>query len=239
MEPGIGLVTVPCFSGVADVRSPDRRSAWEHRRSLGFAILASYLCPDQRPIGYSITAKSLRDGYDKARLPKVPTPSNKASLFLTLGAFAFRDRTIALLTQGLGPQPLLGRVILLVNEWTNSAAEMLASFAQENDLAIVVGTKTAGNVLGARNFYVGRGYSVRIPVLGCFTWGGTCLEGLGLTPNVTEMNGERSSMTADRQMLKAIRIVTSLERVRRRLTRMVPAGKVVRRSPENGFESFP
>ncbi len=229
LESGIGLLRVPYFSGAAGIRfgkelkfAIDGLKAQMCDRlivdlrgniggSLGFAILASYLCPDQRPIGYSITPKSLRDGYDKARLPRVPMPSNKGSLISTLAAFAFRDKTVALLTQGLGPQPFHGRIILVVNEWTNSAAEMLASFAQENDLAIVVGTKTAGNVLGAQNFSVGDGYSVRIPVFGWFTWGGNCLEGQGVTPRVVrDINGARSYPTTDQQMLEAIKVVTSL-----------------------------
>ena len=44
---------------------------------------------------------------------------------------------------------------MLVNEWTNSAAEMVANFAAENRLATIVGEKTRGNVLGAMNFKVG------------------------------------------------------------------------------------
>jgi len=56
-----------------------------------------------------------------------------------------------------------------VNEWTNSAAEMLASFASENHLATVIGTKTAGNVLGAVNQRVGGGYWLRVPVFGWYT----------------------------------------------------------------------
>ena len=77
---------------------------------------------------------------------------------MDLARFALRDKSVVLLTQGLGPQPFHGRVVILVNEWTNSAAEMLAGFASENHLATIVGTKTAGNVLGAVNSKVGAGY---------------------------------------------------------------------------------
>src|SRR5581483_3765465 len=68
--------------------------------SLGFSMLASYLCPDKRPIGYSITPGAVRRGFDKDRLPSVPMPRNKLSLMLTLGQFAFRDKSVILLTQG-------------------------------------------------------------------------------------------------------------------------------------------
>jgi C-terminal processing protease CtpA/Prc len=143
--------------------------------SLGFSMLASYLCPDQRPIGYSITPKSAREGFRKETLPRVPMPRTKASLLATLAAYALRDKSVVLLTQGLGSQSFHGRIAILVNEWTNSAGEMVASFAKENGLATVIGTKTAGNVLGAANFKVGSNYFVRLPIFGWMTWRGECL----------------------------------------------------------------
>ena len=91
-------------------------------------------------------------------------PRNRAALALTLARFAFRDKSLVLLTQSLGPQPFHGKIVILVNEWTNSAAEMVASFAADHRLATIVGNKTAGNVLGAANFRVGSGYWLRLPV---------------------------------------------------------------------------
>ena len=42
--------------------------------SLGFARLASYLCPGRIPIGHSLTPARLRKGYDRDTLPRVPMP---------------------------------------------------------------------------------------------------------------------------------------------------------------------
>ena len=125
---------------------------------LGFAHLASYMCPEQVPIGHSLTPSRLRSGYDPEALPRVPMPSTRAELVVTLARFLFRDKFVMLLTQGLGRQTFHNRIVILVNEWTNSAAEMLANFAAENRLGTVVGQKTRGNVLGAANFRVGSGY---------------------------------------------------------------------------------
>jgi C-terminal processing protease CtpA/Prc len=111
-------------------------------------------------------------------------PKSTLEFIWALTRFAVRDKSVMLLTQGLGPQPFHGRVVILVNEWTNSAAEMLASFAAENRLATIVGTKTAGNVLGAVNRKVGFGYWLRVPVFGWYTSEGKCLEGSGVTPDV-------------------------------------------------------
>lgn len=67
---------------------------------------------------------------------------------------------------------------------TNGAAEMLASFAAENHLATIIGTKTAGNVLGAVNQRVGYGHWLRVPVFGWYTSAGKCLEGQGVSPDL-------------------------------------------------------
>jgi carboxyl-terminal processing protease len=175
--------------------------------SLGFARLASYLCPGQIPIGHSLTPARLRKGYTLDTLPGVPMPRTTAKFMLALARFAFRDKSVVLLTQGLGSQPFHGRVVILINEWTNSAAEMVASFASENRLATIIGTKTAGNVLGAANYKVGAGYWLRIPVFGWYTSNGKCLEGQGVPPDL-EADVDPTSLGAaiDRQARRAAEI---------------------------------
>jgi hypothetical protein len=69
-----------------------------------------------------------------------------------------RDRSMVLVTEGLGSQPFHGRTVLLINEHSHSAAEMVASFAKQNRLATLAGTKTAGEVLGGANFKLRSGY---------------------------------------------------------------------------------
>ena len=178
---------------------------------LGLARLASYMCSGQIPIGHSLTPRRLRIGYKRGDLPPVPMPRSKIELGLTLARFLFRDKSVVLLTQGLGPQPFHNRIALLVNEWTNSAAEMVAGFAAEYGLATIVGTKTAGNVLGAANFRVGSGYWVRLPVFGWYTPKGDCLEGKGVSPNVlVEVDPCLLNAGVDQQMNKAIEILSGV-----------------------------
>ena len=176
---------------------------------LGLARLASYLCPGKIPIGYSLTPRRLRTGYNREDLPPVPMPRTGVELLWTLARFSFRDKSIFLLTQGLGPQPFHNHIVLLVNEWTNSAAEMVAGFAAENGLATIVGKQTAGNVLGAANFKVGSGYWVRLPVFGWYTSKGNCLEGKGVLPDVTvEVDPPLLNAGVDQQMKKAVEILS-------------------------------
>jgi carboxyl-terminal processing protease len=176
---------------------------------LGFARLASYLCAGRIPIGYSLTPQRLRRGYDKDTLTRVPMPESRLGLLLTLSRFAFLDKSIILLTQGLGTQAFHSRIAILVNECTNSAAEMVASFAAENRLATVVGQKTPGRVLGAANFKVGAGYWLRLPVMGWFTPAGLCLDGKGVLPDVeADVDPRLLNEGVDQQLDKAVEIVT-------------------------------
>ncbi len=180
--------------------------------SLGFARLASYMCPGQIAIGHSLTPRRLRDGYDSEALPRVPMPQSRPELLITLTRFAFRDKSVMLLTQGLGAQPFHNRIVVLVNEWTNSAAEMVANFAAENGLATIVGQKTRGNVLGAANFKVGGGYWLRLPVFGWFTSKGRSLEGNGVDPDVlVEVSPDALAAGQDNQMTRAIEIVNAAQ----------------------------
>jgi C-terminal processing protease CtpA/Prc len=178
---------------------------------LGLVRLASYMCSGQIPIGHSLTPCRLRRGYRKEDLPPVPMPRSKTELVWTLARFLFRDKSVVLLTQGLGPQPFHNHIVLLVNEWTNSAAEMVVGFAAENGLATIVGKQTAGNVLGAANFRVGSEYWVRLPVFGWYTSKGDCLEGKGVSPDVlVEVDPCQLNVGVDQQMNKAIEILSAV-----------------------------
>jgi C-terminal processing protease CtpA/Prc len=229
IPPNIGLLKIAYFSGSLGMRfTRALDAAIKHLKdrgadrlivdlrgniggSLGFARLASYMCPGKIPIGNSLTQKRLRSGYDRENLPQVPMPGSTIEALVTLGRFIFRDKSVVLMTQGLGPQPFHGKIVVLVNEWTNSAAEMLASFAADHDLAVVVGIKTAGNVLGAANFKVGSGYWLRLPIFGWYTSCGESLEGKGVTPRISVDIDPRQLITGvDQQMDRALEVLGTL-----------------------------
>ncbi len=99
---------------------------------------------------------------------------------------------MVLVTDGLGPQPLHGRTVVLINEHSHSAAEMVASLAKENHLATLVGTRTAGEVLGGANFKLPGGYVLRMPVADRYTWNGECIEDKGVKADVPIENSSES-----------------------------------------------
>jgi C-terminal processing protease CtpA/Prc len=104
--------------------------------------------------------------------------------FSSRSPFSSQARIIATISSGFGQRRFHGSVAMLINEHTKSAAEMIADFAGTNQLATLVGTRTAGEVLGAVNFLVGEGYRLRIPIGGWMTWNDRLLEGTGVSPHV-------------------------------------------------------
>jgi C-terminal processing protease CtpA/Prc len=181
---------------------------------LGSLRLMSYLCPGKLEIGYSLTRRRVRNGYQKEKLPRIgKIPATKAELLMMAVRFKIfqRDRSMLLVTEGLGPQPFHGRIVVLINEHTHSAAEMVASFAKQNHLATLVGARTAGEVLGGANFKLPSGYVLRMPVAGWYTWQGECIEGKGVEPDVTVENSpETLSAGLDSQLEKALEVVKAL-----------------------------
>ena len=154
---------------------------------LGSLRVMSSLCADKRPIGYNVTRKVADQGYRKdklVRIDQIPTTKLAQLKMLIRFKILHRDRSIALFTEGLGQRRFHGRIAMLINEHTKSAAEMIADFAGTNQLATLVGTRTAGEVLGAVNFLVGEGYRLRIPIGGWMTWNDRLLEGTGVSPHV-------------------------------------------------------
>ena len=178
---------------------------------LGSLRLMSYLCADRRPIGHSLTRHRFAKGYDKHRLTRIgKIPSGKVELLRMALKFRFlhKDRSLVLVTEGLGPQPFHGQIVILINEHTYSAAEMVASFAAENKLATLVGVTTAGQVLGGANFQLHQGYTLRMPIAGWYTWNEQCIEGRGVSPDMEVSVTQRDLLEGrDAQMEQALTLL--------------------------------
>ena len=153
---------------------------------MGCLRVMSYLTPGRLPVGYSVTRKDMdRPQFDKSRLPQFDRiPDRKAGLVPLMFRFALHGRSVAVFTEGKGPQRFQGRVVILVNEHTASSSEMITAFAAENRLGTVVGSRTAGRLLGGNSFKVGHGYRIALPVVAYRTWLDAKLEGKGIDPDV-------------------------------------------------------
>jgi carboxyl-terminal processing protease len=230
IEPGVAYVRLAFFPGVNGqrfARELDRalttledcsRLIVDLRGNLGGFVgslrLMSHLTPGHVPVGYSLT----RNGEDRKwqpdqlacidRLPSSRLDTLKMAVrFLVL----HRDRSIRLATEGLGPKPFHGRVVILVNEHTLSAGEMVAAFAQKNGLARIIGRRTGGQVLGGGNFSVGQGFVLRFPAAAWYTWKGTVVEGRGVLPEVdVPLAPEELRRGNDTQLKAALDVVRSM-----------------------------
>ena len=178
---------------------------------IGGLRLMSYLTPDKRQIGYSLTSRRAREGYARESLRCFgKIPSRKIALLWLAVRYGIGDHSICLVTEGLGSQPFQGRVVILVNEHSASSAEIITAFAKENHLATIVGTKTAGRLLSGSAFHVGKGFMLGLPVAAYHTWEGQLLEGSGVTPDFELAWDCSANSEHDLQLQQAITIVKRL-----------------------------
>ena len=103
---------------------------------IGGLRLMSYLTPDKTPVGYSLTRKRAERGYPREDLPRFEgIPDANWQLPFIAARFIGRDLSIAVVTEGRGPQPFHGRIAVVVNEHTAGSGEIVAGFVQENRLS--------------------------------------------------------------------------------------------------------
>jgi C-terminal processing protease CtpA/Prc len=160
----------------------------------GVLRVMSLLTPGQLPVGYSVNRMqqawvgqlSRFSVFD--RIPPTTKELRKRALmflpYMKPLLFGSLLKPILLKTEGLGPQPFHGRVVLLTDRHTASASEMLVAFARENQLAIMVGEATPGRVLQGSAFKIGFGYHVALPIAVYHTARDWILEGHPIQPDV-------------------------------------------------------
>jgi C-terminal processing protease CtpA/Prc len=224
----IGLLKVAMFPGVVGIdvaKDIDRgvagldgcsRLIVDLRGNTGGGIgglrLMSYLTPGKLEVGYSLTRKRRERGYRREELTRFGRiPSHKATLIWLAARYAFVEKSILVVTEGLGQRRFHGRVVLLVNEHTASAGEMVSAFAEENNLATIVGTKTPGRLLSGSAYKVGHGYILGLPVAAYLTWQGRMLENNGIVPKVSiELSRDALREGRDTQLETAVEIAKAL-----------------------------
>ena len=172
---------------------------------IGGLTLMSYLTPDRRPIGYSKSREMALKNTPPDKLPvfdRVP----RSKLALPSLVFKFLGKTsIFLYTEALGQRDWHGHTVILVDEHTAGAAEMVAQFAQENRLATIVGMKTPGRLVTRRASKLGFGYRLVIPIAAYVSAKGNQIEGSGVTPDISiPWSYEDAAAGIDRQLNGAI-----------------------------------
>lgn len=101
-----------------------------------------------------------------------------------------------------------GKIVFLVDNQTVSAAEVFAAALQENNRALVVGEKTAGEALPSVSVELPTGAFLLYPVANFKTRNGNYLEGRGVEPNfVVALDKKALLAGTDSQLEKALSII--------------------------------
>ena len=183
---------------------------------IGALRVMSMITPGRVPVGFALdrhritpNLESEKQGFP--RFSRIPS-STKTLWWLALqfGPAMMTKKPIVLQTEGLGEKPFHGRVALLVDRHTASAAEMIVAFARENKLARIVGESTAGRLLSATSVKVGQGFRLALPTGAYYTWKGTILEGIPIEPDeLVEFDWQTARRNKDRQLEFAIESVSA------------------------------
>lgn len=178
---------------------------------IGALRVMSLLTPGKIPVGFSLSKDRVPSNLDVEkqkfrRFGRIPE-SKKAlwGLALQFAPAMLTKKPIVPQTEGLGEKVFQGKVCLLVNRHTASAAEMVVAFARENKLARIIGEKTAGRLLSATSVKVGQGFRLALPVGAYYTWNGTVLEGSPIEPDdVIGFDWQRRRIGVDDQLERAV-----------------------------------
>jgi C-terminal processing protease CtpA/Prc len=237
LENGLGYLKVAMFPGMVGVEVANEISRAveglgkiesliiDLRGNTGGGIgslrVMSLLTPDRIPVGFALDKKRVTPNLDeeKQRFRRFHAiPASKKALWLLALQFApamLANTPIVLETEGLGPKEFHGRVTILVNRHTASAAEMIVAFARENNLANIIGEKTAGKLLSATSVKVGHGFRLALPTGAYYTWNGSILEGMPIEPDeLVEFVWRAAQVNKDSQLQYAIESVSEQQRER-------------------------
>jgi C-terminal processing protease CtpA/Prc len=178
---------------------------------IGALRVMSLLTPGRVPVGFALDRRRVTRNLETEkqgfrRFSRIPASTKTLWRFaLQFGPTMMAKKPIVLQTEGLGKKPFHGRVALLVNRHTASAAEMIVAFARENQLATIVGEKTAGRLLSATSVKVGNGFRLAMPTGAYYTWNGLVLEGTPMEPDeLIEFNWHKRRAGTDSQLDHAI-----------------------------------
>jgi C-terminal processing protease CtpA/Prc len=188
---------------------------------IGALRVMSLLTPDNIPVGFALDKRRVTANLEseKQHFPRFSRiPFSKRALWPLALRFApamMAKKPIVLETEGLGDKPFHGRIVLLVDRHTASAAEMIVAFARENGLATIIGEKTAGRLLSATSIKVGHGFRLALPTGAYYTWKGSILEGTPIEPDeLAKFDWHERRLGRDRQLDYAIDSVRKMTSVR-------------------------
>ena len=147
-------------------------------------ILASHFIKEEKLVGYFLGNKY----YNKTQ--KLPTKEELNQLK------PFEGKTVTDLYNDIENEgivkavakPILpfygGKIWVLTKKNTASACEPLVDFLKVNNLATIIGEKTAGKMLSAKSFSIDENYELYLPIANYYTAQNFWIEQNGVEPNI-------------------------------------------------------
>jgi len=172
--------------------------------------LAQHLHATPVPAGYFV----VRRGYDgrgmrtagaldTATVPALPKDGSMTGAMLADAVEAAGGAAMLYVGGGLA-RTYTGRIAVLTDENTGSAAEAVAAILQEARGAVVVGERTAGAMLSSADVMVASGWRLRYPAMDYRTAAGRRLEVDGVAPDVLAPPADRAALL--RAAAEALRV---------------------------------
>jgi carboxyl-terminal processing protease len=134
--------------------------------NVSYSRLGSYFSPGRHLVAALLMRPYLeRFGRAPAEIDPRTLP-RAAGIYTTAGileAMKTNGGAVALYTEDLGDRIYRGKVVVLIDEETGSAAEGFAWYMKETAKAMLIGRTTAGAVLGAEYFTLPGGWRLGVP----------------------------------------------------------------------------
>jgi C-terminal processing protease CtpA/Prc len=134
--------------------------------NMSFVRLCSHLTPGQNFVAALVTRPFLErhqrhpENVDPRTLPKAVAAYTTARI---LEAMRANGGVAAFYTEDLGDRVYRGKVVVLLNEGTSSAAEAFTWHMKLNSKATLIGRTTAGYILGGETFLLPSGWRLTVP----------------------------------------------------------------------------
>lgn len=100
-----------------------------------------------------------------------------------------------------------GDIVILINENTASAAEVLSGALKDHGTAVLVGETTFGKGIVQTYYDLSDGSGVKLTTAHYFTPGGTDIHGVGITPHYVVDAADNSEASGDVQLERAVEIL--------------------------------
>jgi carboxyl-terminal processing protease len=172
--------------------------------------LGQHLHATPVPAGYLVVrrgfdSRGMRSAaaLDITTVPALPTDGSVTGAMLTDAVDAAGGAAMLYMGGGIA-RTYTGRIAVLTDENTGSAAEAVAAMLQETRCAVVIGERTAGAMLSSADVMVAPGWRLRYPAMDYRTAAGRRVEGDGVAPDVPAPAADRAALL--RAAAEALRV---------------------------------